>query len=409
MARERILVFDDSPTLLQIVQLVLSKADYDVLSAEGRDATTAFVEEAPDLVLFGSWQWPEEAEAFFAALRASHAPVPVIALAPPTDPEFRRSRPEIVDVLDKPFPPEALLAVVEHALAHRRDPAAPRPANDLGSLSLVPVPGETTTTPESTALDIAATPAALSGDLAVISLADVFGLLDAEAQTGTLLVRRAAARLLMHFSGGRIELATAEGVPEEFLLGRFLVRGGALAAPSLAMALGERARVNGNGARPLLGTYLVDRGLISETALRRVLSLQSAALVFESLRWGEGRFEFHPATELPESARDAALALGVPALLLEGFRRVDEWRLIEREVGDFDGVFLRDEDRLHGFGKSRLTREETSVLELCDGRRSVREIIERSQLGAFDTTKMIYRLSRTRLIRKRVPPVAMPA
>jgi hypothetical protein len=99
----------------------------------------------------------------------------------------------------------------------------------------------------------------------------------------------------------------------------------------------------------------------------------------------------------------------VPPLLLEGFRRVDEWRLIEREVGDFDVIFLRDEDRVEGFGRGRLTREEISILDLCDGRRTVREIIDRSQLGAFDTTKMLYRLSRTRLVRRRVAPVAMPA
>jgi hypothetical protein len=30
-------------------------------------------------------------------------------------------------------------------------------------------------------------------------------------------------------------------------------------------------------------------------------------------------------------------------------------------------------------------------------------------MGAFDSTKMLYRLSRIRLIRKRVAPVAMPA
>jgi hypothetical protein len=140
-----------------------------------------------------------------------------------------------------------------------------------------------------------------------------------------------------------------------------------------------------------------------------VLALQTAALVFESLRWGAGRFAFRAANQLPEVAREAALGLSVPTLLLEGFRRVDEWRLIEHEVGDFDAIYVRDEDRVTGFGRTRLTREEIAVLDLCDGRRSIRDIIDQSQLGAFDTTKMLYRLARTHLVRHRVAPVAMPA
>jgi hypothetical protein len=251
--------------------------------------------------------------------------------------------------------------------------------------------------------------AALSGDLGIISLADILGLLDAEAQTGVLSIRRADAHLQVFFASGRIDLATAHGVPEEFLLGRFLVRGGALAAPTLAAALTARNAESSVDKQTLLGKFLVDKGYLAQTALRRILSLQTAALIFESLRWGAGRFGFAAAHELPELATDAGLGLAVPPLLLEGFRRVDEWRLIEREVGDFDVIFLRDEERVEGFGRGRLTRDEQSVLDLCDGRRTVREIIDRSQLGAFDTTKMLYRLSRTRLVRRRVAPVAMPA
>jgi CheY-like chemotaxis protein len=414
MARPRIFVCDDNPTLQGHIEQVLTKADFEVQTTESQTAAAAFAGEPPALVLLGGWSRPEIAEPFFAALREhpAAAQVRVIGLGlpePGAAPDTARRPREIVDVLPRPFSPEALQAVVQHALDRLpggRDPAAPEPVSDLGSLSLVPQ--GTSPAPNSEA-------AALSGDLTVISLADVLGLLDAEAQTGTLTVHREDAHLRMHFAAGRIDLATADGVAEEFLLGRFLVRGGALAAPTLATALAAREAETPAQSRPLLGTFLVERGYVGPPALRRVLALQSAALIFESLRWGAGRFAFYPQAESPPAAREAALGLAVPALLLEGFRRVDEWRLIEREVGDFDGVFVRDEDRLVAFGRVRLTREEAAVLDLCDGRRSVREIVaeaskrEGAHLGAFDTTKMLYRLSRTRLIRRRVAPVAMPA
>jgi hypothetical protein len=161
------------------------------------------------------------------------------------------------------------------------------------------------------------------------------------------------------------------------------------------------------GETSLFGAFLVQRGLVTGSDLARAIALQTSALVFEGLRWGAGRFAFEPRTELPRAADQAALALQVPSLLLEGFRRVDEWRLIEREMGDFDQVFVREEERLARLGRGRLAREEQVVLELVDGRRSVRDLLDRSALGAFDTTKMLYRLLKLRLIRRRLAPIAV--
>ena len=52
---------------------------------------------------------------------------------------------------------------------------------------------------------------------------------------------------------------------------------------------------------------------------------------------------------------------------MEGFRRVDEWHLIAREVKDFDEVFLKNEGAIERLGQDRLTRDELSVLELALG------------------------------------------
>src|SRR5688572_18139453 len=55
MARERILVVDDSPTILKLVQLALTKADYQVTTAAGAEAARAAVRaERPALVLLDS-------------------------------------------------------------------------------------------------------------------------------------------------------------------------------------------------------------------------------------------------------------------------------------------------------------------------------------------------------------------
>ena len=125
------------------------------------------------------------------------------------------------------------------------------------------------------------------------------------------------------------------------------------------------------------------------------------------LRWRHGRFRFAAGLELPPSVIDAALGLDVEAVLMEGYRRVDEWHLIEREVGSFDETFLRNEDAITRMGAHRLTREELTVLELVNGRNTVKDIIRQSRMGSFEVSKMLYRLLSIKLVRRRVLPVAV--
>ena len=100
-------------------------------------------------------------------------------------------------------------------------------------------------------------------------------------------------------------------------------------------------------------------------------------------------------------------SLDVEAVLMEGYRRVDEWHLIERAIDDFDLVFLRNEDSVAQMGRGRLTREELVVLELVNGKHTVQDIIHKTRMGSFEVSKMLYRLLSIKLIRRRVQPVAV--
>jgi CheY-like chemotaxis protein len=405
MSRERILVIDDSPTILKLVQLALTKADYRVITApDGQTGLAAARQERPQLVLLDLLM-PEMDGASVAAALAKDpalAAVPVVMMSARRQEEDLKANGSfnVVDAIRKPFSPEALLAVVSHVLAKQTGAEPDTDAVDLGSLAMIAV--------ETPPVEVESGAAALAGDLRVVALADVMALLADEGQTGLLHIQRGGARVRVFFHKGLIDFGSAEGIPEDFLLGRFLVKTGALDQDTLVAALEARQSLPpADGEASLLGSFLVHRGLVSAPDLARALSLQTSALVFEALRWGAGRFRFEQLSELPAQAREAALGQKVAALLLEGFRRVDEWRLIERDIGDFDEIFVREEERLSSLGQGRLSREELAALELCDGRRNVRDILERSPLGAFDTTKMLYRLLRLRLIRRRVPPIGL--
>ncbi|HET6611345.1 MAG TPA: response regulator [Kofleriaceae bacterium] len=242
----------------------------------------------------------------------------------------------------------------------------------------------------------------LSGDLSIVPLADVLQLLDNQKHTGTLTANRGAGHLEIVFNRGRIDLASATGMSDELVIGRFLVAAELITEDELGAVLA--AREPGAG---FLGAQLIAEGRVSEADLKHALSRQTAELIYEALRWSFGTFSLAAGNEVPPAAADASLALDVEGILMEGFRRVDEWHLIEREIDDFELVFLRNEDAVAQMGRGRLTRDELAILELVNGKHTVKDIIRTSRMGSFEVSKMLYRLRSIKLIRRRVLPVAV--
>ncbi len=415
MADESILVIDDSPTILKLVELVLTKAGYRVATASGGETgLVAAKEEAPQLILLDYLMPDMNGDDVCRVMSGDTAlaDVPVVVMSARHDEvgeRFARMT-NVVDYITKPFSPEALATVIGHYVekyARKRRGHAPPSEQELRILS-VSVDHAAARPEGRGALTEAAAAPALAGDLAVISIADVLTMLQDQAQTGYLALAHGPAQIEVFLAGGRIDFATARGVPEEFLLGRFLVEAGQITAAALAAVIEQRRSHRAGDPQALvLGADLLGRGLVTAAGLRKVMSLQTTALVYEGLAWGSGRFQFHVLAELPPLARDAALALPVDGLVMEGLRRVDEWRLIEREVGDFDSVFVRNDDRVAAFGRGKLLRDEVTVLDLVNGRNAVKDIVSQTKMGSFDVMKMLYRLLRNKLVRRRVPPVAV--
>lgn len=491
----RVLVIDDSPTITKVVQLVLTKAGYQVQTApDGEAGLAAARAERPDLILLdfvmprmNGYQFCRELNAD-AKLRD----IPVVLMSAKGDQVGERfvKVMGIVDYITKPFSPEAITAVVQHivakygkpratddqpslvtgedlaatddgdrtgarsaALAQLRDalveamaaqvaltgaaaeadPDSPETGDtleDRGSAAVlsdaewrrgsVDTQAALVTEAARNALDDATLARALSaidvqlfgdalpglrGDLRVVPLAEVLQLLDVQEQSGVLTVERTGARVDIYFKRGRVEQATAHGVPDEFQLGRFVLDADLMPRADFEQFIDSRA--GRSTSAKLIGQQLVKLGFLAEADLKTCLTRQTSELIYEILRWRHGRFRFAAGLELPPSVIDAALGLDVEAVLMEGYRRVDEWHLIERAIDNFDIVFLRNEDSVAQMGRGRLTREELTVLELVNGKHTVQEIIRKSRMGSFEVSKMLYRLLSIKLIRRRVQPVAV--
>ncbi len=504
MAGETVLVIDDSPTILKVVQLVLTKAGFRVeIAPDGELGVTAARQVRPDLILLDFVMPRMNGYQVCRSLSADGnlRGIPVVLMSAKGDQVGERfvKVMGIVDYITKPFSPEAITAVVQHTIAKyaekrlnepgdadgrtspladqvgtedttsngdaavkaegrrrtvgrvrerlavrlgervaalysladaaQRDQTGERPpgAIDAGLAGdLVPTDPAAVADAVRGALDDdfladvareieqlatgagpatgggGAAEASLRGDVRVVPIAEVLQLLDAQKQSGLLEVERSEVAVEVCFRNGRVDLATSRNLSEEYLLGRFIVEGGTMSQADLEGFL--ESRVPGS---KLIGAQLVKLGYLSEQDLKAALSRQTRELVYEILRWSFGSFRFTRTRDLPPAAVDAMLALEVEGILMEGFRRVDEWHLIEREVNDFETVFLRNEDAVAQMGRGRLTREELAVLELVNGKNTVKDIVRASRMGSFDVSKMLYRLLSIKLIRRRVMPVAV--
>ncbi len=451
----RILVVDDSPAIRKVVSTILEARGYSVHAVDDGDvALRALGEESFSLILLDFAMPTMNGLQFCRAMRAVERwrSIPVVLMTGRAD-RVREQFVELsgaLDVITKPFDEEALVTVVEHALERVARGSGKSPAAERASeppLSKPPsrppsVPDEdvirgrdarlfvtrlaSMISPVLSKLDgihadeskiaqalleeispfalqslgvtlrdadfAGGRDVVLSGDLAVVPSGAVLQLLQMEQQTGALVVSHASSEITVTLRGGLIDLVQSRGAGDEFRLGRYFVQEGLATPDEIETALAS--------SDSPLGLTLMRIGKIDEKQLRAALLRQSSELIYEALRWQRGRFEMRskPSAPLADSAR---LALPVASVVIEGFRRVDEWRVIEARVGRFDEVLVRDPVAIETVGMENLAPNERALLEAIDGTRSIRQLVPLTHMSSFDACKIIFQLTEARLVRRR--------
>jgi DNA-binding response OmpR family regulator len=409
----RVLVVDDSPTIRRVVGSVLERHGFEAIpAADGQDGLDQLLESAEarqrgdgeatkiDIVLVDFVMPRMNGFQLCRAIRQNPLlrPTPIILMSAKSDRirEHFVQQTGAIDAIGKPFDSRALIAVIENAV---RRAEQWRPKADTISVEFL----DDLEVQDAASVQESDGDTALSGDLAVIPIGAVLQLLQLEGQTGTLVASDGKIEVTVAMRQGLIDLVQAHGAGNEFRLGRYFVEHG-WAAPEdidrlLRDRLFSRADPSWSGHKRL-GDLLVEGGYSTPDQLREALTRQSSELVYELLRWPRGRFEFRP-EETPSVAQNAGLGLPVAQVVMEGFRRVDEWRLVEGRLGSFDSVLLVDAAAVEAVGVERLAKSEQKLLEMIDGERSVRDIVEESHMSSFDACKILFQLLEARLVRRR--------
>ena len=461
----RILVVDDSPTIRKVVGAILEARSYrPLLASDGQEALELLGTEEVDLVLLDFVMPRMNGYQFCRELRADPnlKNLPVVLMSAKGDKirgQFVQQT-GAIDAITKPFDGRGLIAVVEGALkkhlegrgrpvpeadampeneesssaenfrpsraSFSEDPGLRRvqAAQEFGlslsqvmapELAKIPALSVETTEAVNLAVQRAITPDnmgalstlmkmltlgentrdALSGDISVISIAEVLQLLDLQRQTGVLSIFTRQSEITLYIKHGRLDFAASRGLRVEFRIGRYLVEDNTVTRDELHTVLDNRA-----GSKRLLGELLIQLGMANEDQIKRALVRQTHELIYEVVRWKIGRFAFSVGSENP-AATKAALSLETGGLVMEGFRRVDEWRLIEGSF-DFDEVLYHDTVAIERLGQdANLTRQERAVLGAIDGQKSIREIVDLTGGSSFELCKILYQFLNSRLVRRR--------
>ena len=450
----RVLVVDDSPTILKVVSSILARHGYEPSVACDGIAGLEMIQRGPkyDIVLLDFVMPRMNGYQFCRELRSNpaHRALPVVLMSAKGDKirgQFVQQT-GAVDAITKPFDARALVAVIEGALvktaegrarpvpeghkmpdeetiAESMSPAEmalqqrQRSTSDVAeriARAVIPaIRALASSERESEAAVLSAIKAALTpsvidslaqtlknvevdgsaevmgGDIGAIPLAEILQVLQMQRQTGVLRVITPRQNITLSLRQGLLDFAYLRGGPDEFRIGRYFLHQGSITREQLDEVL-KRQVANGQ----LTGEAIVSAYALDEDALREALTKQTSELVYDVLRWPYGRFSF-TREAFSREAESARLGIGVAGLVLEGFRRVDEWRLMEGTI-NFDQVVVLNPSAIEAIGNDKLTRVEKLVLGAVDGSRTMNEVIKESTVGSFDAIKVIYQFLHSRVL-----------
>jgi hypothetical protein len=252
--------------------------------------------------------------------------------------------------------------------------------------------------------------AGLSGSLSDFGIADIVQLIGQQQRSGVLEVKSRTEEVEVSFLDGKIVRAVSKTRQNRDLLGTMLVSSGVITEADLAEALAIQKRT-----LKRLGDILVAEGKVTAEQLRAMTHLQTTETVYALFAWAKGKYAFYQQDVEVDPAQGQPI--GTESLLLEGFRRIDEWPAVKKKITSLSMTFkrlrhldpppvgpgARDVDvdaaldaALENKDGERVPRSigrnERLVYKLADPGVTVRRLCDISQLGQFETQKALCNL-----------------
>lgn len=186
-------------------------------------------------------------------------------------------------------------------------------------------------------------------------------------KTGSLILDRKGFVKKIFLEQGLIVSASSND-PKEYL-GQILLCFGWIDEGRLNEAF-QRQQSTGQ----LLGKLLVESYGVNEAHIKKALRLKIEETIYDLFLWEDGKFIYSDG--IPQIARHDRLdsPLTIDHALLEGARRVDEWKEFRKTFPSDDVVFAKrtDESALGELGKDFIIKR---IFDAVDGEKSIRRIL----------------------------------
>jgi hypothetical protein len=235
---------------------------------------------------------------------------------------------------------------------------------------------------------------ALKGTLKDFGIAEILQLIGQQMKSGVLHLESRDEEIHIALAEGSVVRAEAVGRKANERLGAMLVRAEVIAQPQLDYALNLQRR-----SLRRLGDLLVEHGFVSREDLREITHLQTTETIFRLFHWKSGTYEFEPGAV--EWDKETASPLRAESVLMEGFRRVDEWPIVRKRIPSLLATFERKRPlptESAGAGGEEEAEfatvggNERRVYALANPGRTAERIVDLSRLGEFETCKALANL-----------------
>ena len=220
----------------------------------------------------------------------------------------------------------------------------------------------------------------LKGNLRTMDLPEILQWISIGRKTGTLHLERASIEKRIVFRNGDIYTSWSNDPRES--LAQYLIRHQRLSEEQLfeTMLRGEKQGLP-------LGAVLIADSVLSEAELRDLLERKVQDTIYDVFLWPEGAFEFVDG-EMKEDVQ-IFLNLEVTSVVLEGARRLDEWKRIRQVIPSAQATFRR-----LGGAKVPPSSAEAPALRLATAGKSVAEISLELRMSEFEASTLLFELIR---------------
>jgi hypothetical protein len=218
----------------------------------------------------------------------------------------------------------------------------------------------------------------LSGIIEGFGIADLFSVLNMTQRTGVLTLRCKGMVKSIYFRKGEIVFASSN-LPED-RIGYILYKTGKVSKESLEAAEKSMTR------SIRFGALLLQKQLITPKNLWWGVKYQIEEIVYSVFNFDKGDFFFIEGDLAEEDL--VKFSLNTQNLLMEGFRRLDEWKIIYESIPDKSTVLTVTGSAMN----MEMSPPTQYVLKSIDGKADINELVRKSGIGEFNTYKILFQL-----------------